>query len=59
MDIKAQPPKREALMKPSKAPIGRVASLDIPTPASHALEARFYAGKADIVSYCREILGMA
>lgn len=38
------------------APIRRVASLDIPTPASYALEAKFYPGKADIVSCCLEIL---
>jgi len=41
-----------------KAPIRRVASLDIPTPASYALEAKFYPSKADIVSNCREILGI-
>lgn len=40
-----------------KAPVRRVASLDIPTPASYVLESKFYAGKADIVSQCREILG--
>jgi len=40
-----------------KTPIRRVASLDIPTPASYVLEARFYPGKADIVSCCQEILG--
>jgi len=40
-----------------KAPIQRVASLDIPTPASHVLEVKFYAGKADIISCCLEILG--
>ena len=41
-----------------KAPIRRIASLDIPTPASYVLEAKFYPGKADIVSNCREILGI-
>lgn len=41
-----------------KAPIRRVASLDIPTPASYVLEAKFYAGKADIISHCKEILGI-
>ncbi len=40
-----------------KAPIIRVASPDIPTPASHVLEAKFYPGKADIIFSCREILG--
>jgi pyruvate dehydrogenase E1 component beta subunit len=41
-----------------KAPIRRVASPDIPTPASYPLEAKFYPGKADIVFYCKEILGI-
>ena len=40
-----------------KAPIKRVASPDVPTPASFALEASFYPGKTDIVSCCREITG--
>ena len=40
-----------------KAPIKRVASPDVPTPASFALEAKFYPGKTDIVSCCREITG--
>jgi len=40
-----------------KAPIRRVASLDIPTPASYVLEAKFYPGKADIISCCTEMLG--
>jgi len=40
-----------------KSPIRRVASLDIPTPASYALEAKFYPGKADIISSCQEIMG--
>lgn len=40
-----------------KAPVRRVASLDIPTPASYVLEDRFYPGKADIISCCRELLG--
>ena len=40
-----------------KAPIKRIASLDIPTPASYVLENRFYAGKGDIISDCLEILG--
>ncbi|MFC1964271.1 alpha-ketoacid dehydrogenase subunit beta [Chloroflexota bacterium] len=40
-----------------KAPVRRVASLDIPTPASDVLEKKFYAGKADVVSACRDILG--
>ena len=41
-----------------KAPIRRLASPDVPTPASYALEAKFYPGKADIVSHCKEILGI-
>ncbi len=40
-----------------KSPIRRVASPDIPTPASYVLEAKFYPGKADIVSCCLEIVG--
>ncbi len=40
-----------------KAPIRRIASLDIPTPASYVLEAKFYPGKADIISGCTEMLG--
>jgi len=41
-----------------KAPVRRLASPDIPTPASYTLEAKFYPGKADIVSHCKEILGI-
>ena len=41
-----------------KAPVRRLASPDIPTPASYVLEAKFYPGKADIVSHCKEILGI-
>lgn len=41
-----------------KAPVRRLASPDIPTPASYALEAKFYPGKADIVCHCKEILGI-
>ena len=41
-----------------KAPVRRVASLDIPTPASSVLEAKFYPGKKDIISNCKEILGI-
>ena len=40
-----------------KSPVKRVASLDIPTPASNILEAKFYAGKADIAAACLEALG--
>jgi len=40
-----------------KAPIKRVASPDVPTPASYVLEAKFYPETADIVSCCREIVG--
>ena len=39
-----------------KAPVKRVASLDIPTPASDVLEAEFYSSKADIVVACLEML---
>jgi pyruvate/2-oxoglutarate/acetoin dehydrogenase E1 component len=42
-----------------KAPVRRVASLDIPTPASYVLEAEFYPGKADVVAKCREALGIS
>jgi len=41
-----------------KAPVRRVASPDVPTPASYALEAKFYPGKADIISHCKQILGI-
>ena len=40
-----------------KAPTKRVASLDIPTPSSSVLEAKFYAGKADIITACLAMLG--
>ena len=40
-----------------KAPIRRVASPDIPTPASYVLEAKFYPDKADVISCCLAILG--
>lgn len=40
-----------------KAPVKRVACLDIPTPASDILESKFYAGKADVIAACQEILG--
>ncbi|MFC1982113.1 alpha-ketoacid dehydrogenase subunit beta, partial [Chloroflexota bacterium] len=40
-----------------KAPVRRVASPDIPTPSGYVLEAKFYPGKADIVSCCLEMLG--
>ena len=40
-----------------KAPARRVASLDIPTPSSSVLEAKFYAGKADVIASCLEVLG--
>ena len=39
-----------------KAPVRRVACLDIPTPAGYVLEDKFYAGKADIISCCREVV---
>ena len=41
-----------------KAPVRRLASLDVPTPASYTLEAKFYPGKADIISQCKAILGI-
>ncbi len=41
-----------------RAPIKRVASLDIPTPASNVLEDEFYPGKAKVISSCREIMDM-
>jgi pyruvate dehydrogenase E1 component beta subunit len=40
-----------------KAPIRRIASPDIPTPASDVLEAKFYPDKSDIVSGCMEMMG--
>ncbi len=40
-----------------KSPVKRVASLDIPTPCSSILEAKFYAGKSDVAAACREVLG--
>ncbi len=47
----------EKALESLKAPVRRVAALDIPTPASDVLEARFYPSKADIVSACLEMLG--
>ena len=41
-----------------KTPVRRLASPDVPTPASYALEAKFYPGKADIISQCKAILGI-
>jgi len=40
-----------------RAPVRRVTTLDIPTPASDVLEAKFYTGKADIIVRCSEIMG--
>ncbi len=40
-----------------KAPIRRVSSPDVPTPASHVLEAKFYADKDDIIRSVRELTG--
>ncbi len=40
-----------------KAPVKRVASLDIPTPASDVLEAKFYPSKTDIVAVCLKMMG--
>ena len=39
-----------------KAPIRRLASPDIPTPASYVLEAKFYPGKNEIINCVREIV---
>jgi len=39
-----------------KAPVRRIASPDVPTPASYVLEARFYAGKDDIIACARGIM---
>lgn len=41
-----------------RAPIKRVASLDIPTPASNVLEDEFYPGNAKVISSCREVMGV-
>lgn len=39
-----------------KAPVKRIATLDVPTPAGYTLEAKFYPNKGDIVSGCLEVL---
>ncbi len=39
-----------------KAPVRRVACVDVPTPASYALEAKFYPGKSDIVDCVGEMM---
>lgn len=39
-----------------KKPVRRVACPDIPTPASHVLEAKFYPGAADIVKSVKELM---
>lgn len=39
-----------------KKPIKRVACLDIPTPASYVLEAKFYPGVTDIVESAKEMM---
>lgn len=39
-----------------KRPIKRVACPDVPTPASHVLEAKFYPGVTDIVETAKELM---
>ena len=39
-----------------KAPIRRVASPDVPTPAGYTLEEAFYPGKSEIVAVARELV---
>jgi pyruvate dehydrogenase E1 component beta subunit len=39
-----------------RAPVKRIACLDIPTPASDVLESRFYPGKTDIISSCQQMM---
>jgi pyruvate dehydrogenase E1 component beta subunit len=39
-----------------KAPIGRVASPDVPTPAGYTLEEAFYPGRQEILKTVREII---
>jgi len=41
-----------------KAPVKRITSPDIPTPASYVLEAKFYTGKADIIAGCKELVSL-
>ena len=41
-----------------KAPVKRITSPDIPTPASYVLEAKFYPGKADIIAGCKELASL-
>ena len=41
-----------------KAPVKRITSPDIPTPASYVLEAKFYPGKADIIAGCKELVSL-
>lgn len=40
-----------------KKPVKRVNPPDVPTPASHVLEAAFYPGKDDIISAVKELVG--
>ncbi len=40
-----------------KAPVERVALPDVPTPASHVLEAAYYKGEADIVAAAKKVTG--
>lgn len=42
-----------------KAPIKRIASPDIPTPASHVLENKFYPGIQEIIDSARDIMRSA
>ncbi|MFC1917802.1 alpha-ketoacid dehydrogenase subunit beta [Chloroflexota bacterium] len=39
-----------------KAPVQRVASLDIPTPAGYNLEAEFYPNKSHVIHACKRLL---
>lgn len=39
-----------------KAPIGRVASPDVPTPSSYVLEAKFYPGAEEIVASVKDLM---
>ncbi|MEE9913622.1 MAG: alpha-ketoacid dehydrogenase subunit beta [Deltaproteobacteria bacterium] len=41
-----------------KAPIGRVACPDVPTPSGYTLEEAFYVGSDDIIKAARKILGI-
>lgn len=40
-----------------KAPVGRIGSADVPTPAGYTLEAGFYPSKDDVVRHCQKLMG--